>query len=420
MNPSNAPGRTETIGDPCAALMPWKGEETTASGRLCDYPSIRDRKIILLSTATITEDNIYMNGLFQNVFVFYRMFDAMGYAPILIVNERPKSLKDIPGPLRSCRHVVTEDLLRQPMSNVIALIEIGMSIDPLVRQFVKLLGGRLLKVYLGNILNIDVETPIFVNHHHFAHHVVGNQDMILVSPHYGQHAEYATYLNQVIPPADTKLEDLIAPYVWDPSILTRNGTLALQWRAPRTPEEEVFVVMEPNISFQKASLVPLMALERWYRDTGRAAGWKGSVKVVNGERFQMVPHAKENVLPLLDLWRDGRIELLGRMDVVSVMREWPAATFVLHNYNNEFNYMTLELMWTGFPVVHNSPSWAAFGYSYEGAEIVEAARQIEAVRRGHAERLEAYRGHAHVLAWRHSPYNPEVQAAWEKILLRRA
>ena len=403
------PGRTETFGDPCAALRPW-------GGALADLPSLRDRKIILLSTATITEENIYMNGLFQNVFVFYRMFDAMGYAPIFIVNERPKALKDIPGPLRACRHIITEDLLRQPISNLAALLEIGMSLDPLVRQFVKMLGGRLFKVYLGNILNIDVETPIFMNHHHFAHHVVGRQDKILVSPHYGQHAEYATYLNQVVPPEGDALEGLIAPYVWDPNLLTRDGALALRWRLPRTPEEEVFVVMEPNISFQKASTVPLMALERWYRDTGRAAGWKGRVKVVNGDRMTLVPHAMENFLLQLDLWRDGRIDLLGRMDIVSVMREWPAASFVLHNYNNEFNYMTLELLWTGFPVVHNSPSWAAFGYSYEEADLAGAARQVEAVRRGHAGRLETYRGHAHVLAWRHSPYNPDVQAAWEKLL----
>ena len=205
MNPNTVPGRTETFGEPCAALQPWRS--------LAAIPELRDRRLILLSTATITEENIYMNGLFQNVFVFYRMFEAMGYAPIFVVNERPKSLKDVPGPLRACRYVVTEDLLRQPMTNLAAMIEIGMSIDPLVRQFVKMLGGRLFKVYLGNILNIDIETPIFMSHHHFAHHVVGRQDKILVSPHYGQHAEYATYLNQVVPPAGMQLEDLEAPYV---------------------------------------------------------------------------------------------------------------------------------------------------------------------------------------------------------------
>jgi hypothetical protein len=161
-----APGRTDTFGDPCSDLKPWGGVITSLK-------SVTDRKIILLSTATITEDNIHANGLFQNVFVFYKMFDAMGYAPILLVNEKPKKLKNIPETLHKCRMIVTEDILKQPMANVAAMIEIGMSMDPLVRQFVKMIGGRLLKVYLGNILNIDVETPIFVTIF-LSRHIMGN------------------------------------------------------------------------------------------------------------------------------------------------------------------------------------------------------------------------------------------------------
>jgi len=376
--------------------------------------NISDRKIILLSTATITDENIYSNGLFQNVFVFYRMFDAMGYAPILLISEKPKSMKGIPELLRKCRMMVTEDMLKQPMANVVALIEIGMSLDPVVRQFVKMLGGRLLKVYLGNILNIDVEIPIFMPTNHFAHHVVGRNDMVLVSPHYGQHAEYASYINHVAPPKD--LLKLIAPYVWDHNILTKNGSQVLQWVPPATPEDEVFVIMEPNISFQKSALVPLFILENWYRRVGKARGWKGSIQVVNGERYSMIPHFLHNIMPFLDIFKDARVELLGRRDIISALTAWPSATFILHNYNNEFNYMTLELLWSGFPVLHNSPSWLAYGYGYEEADLAAGTTLIETIRKGHADRLETYRAHAATLAWRYSPYNPEIHAAWSKII----
>jgi hypothetical protein len=400
------PGKTETFGDP-VEVRPYVTDITKMKTMI-------DRGIILLSTATITEENIYMNGLFQNVFVFYRMFDAMGYAPIFIINEKPKNLKNIPGPLRKCRMILTEDLLRQPMPNVVAMLEIGMSLDPLVRQFVKMIGGRLLKVYLGNILNIDIETPIFLSGHNFAHHVVGRSDRILVSPHYGQHAEYASCLNHVVP--TEKLEDMIAPYVWDPNILTRDGTMNIQWRPPARPEDEVFVIMEPNISFQKCSLVPLFILERWYRDFGKGANWKGRVVVINGERMDATPHFKHNVEPLLDLYKEKRIEFLDRSDIVSALKNYPSATFILHNYNNEYNYMTMELLWAAFPVLHNSPSWREFGYSYEDADLAGGAACIESIRRSHAERLETYKAHAQCLAWRHSPYNPQVQAAWDRAL----
>jgi len=340
------------------------------------------------------------------------MFDAMGYAPIMLINERPKDIKNIPEAMHKCRMIIIEDVLKQPMANVAALLEIGMSLDPLVRQFVKMIGGRLIKVYLGNILNIDIETPIFMPQHHFAHHVVGKNDAILVSPHYGQHTEYASYLNHVVPPAD--LSKTIAPYVWDPNILTRDGTQSLTWRAPATGEEEIFVIMEPNISFQKAAFMPLLIMERWYREVGKPKGWKGMIQVVNGERLLMVPHFLHNIMPYLEIYKDAKVESTGRKDIVSTLREWPTATFVLHNYNNEFNYMTLELLWCGFPVLHNSPSWLEFGYGYRG--LKDAAGLVEEARLRHGGRLETYRAHAAILAWRYSPYNPAIHEAWHKIL----
>lgn len=403
---STVPGLTDTFGDPCASMKPWL--PMTALKGICD------RKIVLLSTATITEENIYSNGLFQNVFVFYRMFDAMGYAPILLISQKPKSMQGIPEMMRGCRMMVTEDMLKQPMANVVAMLEIGMSLDPLVRQFVKMIGGRLLKVYLGNILNIDIEIPIFMPGNSFAHHIVGRNDMILVSPHYGQHAEYASYINHVVPPKD--LTKMIAPYVWDHNILTKNGSRVIQWRAPITPEEEIFVIMEPNISFQKSALVPLFILEKWYREVGKPKGWKGSIQVVNGERYSMVPHFIHNIMPLLEIFKDARVELLGRQDIVSTLTTWPSATFLLHNINNEFNYMTLELLWSGFPVLHNSPSWLAYGYGYTEADLTTGAALVETICREHADRLETYRAHAAALAWRYSPYNPEIQSAWSKII----
>ena len=397
---ASLPGMTRIYGDP-VATKPFSSISTK--------PLI-SRKIILLATATITDENLFSNGLFQNVFLLYRMFDAMGYAPILIVNEKPKKLSNIPAGLRACRTIATEDIIKQPMP-ILALIEIGMSIDPVVRRFIKMIGGKLCKLYLGNILNIDIETPIFYPSMHFAHHVVGNIDRIWVSPHYGQHAEYASYINHVVPPED--LNDMIAPYVWDPCILTKDWEQNLCWRPRQEGEEETIVIMEPNISIQKSAHLPLLILETWYR---RNPGWKGRIIVVNGERIEMIPHFRENIMPTLKIFKDGLVKMEGRSDIFGVLKNNPSATFMLGQLNNEFNYMTLELMWAGFPVIHNALVWGDFGYSYKGADLEAGAARIDEIRGLHAERLETYKGHARLLAWRYSPYNPEVQARWERLL----
>jgi hypothetical protein len=400
---SALPGMTRNFGNPCSHIKPI----TTLS----KIPALKDRKVILLATATITFENMFSNGLFQNVFILYKMFDAMGYAPILIIHEKPSNLDKIPPMLHCCRMMTTEQIIYQPLP-VIALIEIGMSIDPLLREFVKMLGGKLAKLYLGNILNIDVETPIFYPAMHFAHHVIEKIDRIWVSPHYGQHAEYAARINHVEPPE--KLEDMIAPYVWDTCIVTRDGEEHLRWRPRNSPEDDVIVIMEPNISFQKSSLVPILAVERWYRNNGRQ--WKGKLIVINGERMDNTPHFSMSIKTDLDLFKDGRVEMIERKDILTVMKTWPSAMFILHQFNNEYNYMTLELLACGFPTIHNSDNWAPFGYSYDGNNIEAAAEQLQSAWSSHGEHIEAYKAHAAALIWRHSPYNPDVHAAWDALL----
>lgn len=395
------PGMTRLAKSPVDDLHVYK--------KLPEIPNLLERKIVLLATATITDDNIFANGLFQNVFFLMRMFDAMGLLPILVVNEKPKSLDKIPEVLRTCRVMCVEDLIKQPIP-VAAYIEIGMSIDHVMRKFLKMIGSKTYKLYLGNILNIDIETPIFYPGMNFAHHVVGEIQDIWVSPHYAQHAEYACALNAVDPASPSCK---VAPYVWDSAVINEDGRRHLSWRSRQGDEPETFVIMEPNISFQKTCLIPLMILEQWYR---KNPNWKGQVVVVNGERIMQTNFFKENIYNQLDIVKAGHVKMVGRMDMVSIMKTYPNATFLCHQVNNEFNYMLLELLWCGFPVVHNANAWNEFGYFYQSSDIHAGAELVEMIRQRHHERIEVYKSHAKTLAWKHSPYNPDVHRAWFKLL----
>jgi hypothetical protein len=186
-----------------------------------------NRRVILLATASITDENIFSNGLYQNVFVIYKMAEALGWLPIYIVNSKPSDINIVPEILRKSRIASIEDIIKNPIPIGIYL-EIGMSIDKSLRRHMKMLGARTCKLYLGNILNIDIETPVFYNPMHFAHHVVGELDEIWVSPHYKQHEEYAAVLNHVEPVSKSMK---IAPYVWDQSI---NRPITAANHVPRT------------------------------------------------------------------------------------------------------------------------------------------------------------------------------------------
>ena len=394
------PGMTRLGHEPAADVKPVAA--------LTHIPPPLHRKVILLATANITDSTIFANGLFQNIVLFYRMFESMAWTPILLVNEKPKNLEKVPEQIRTCRMVCADEILKEPIP-VYGYIEIGMSIDPGVRRFLKMVGSKICKLYLGNILNIDIETPIFYPEMNFSHHVVGEVDRVWVSPHYAQHDQYACSLNHVPMRA---AETQVGPYVWDPTFLLDEGRRHLQWRPTGKDEKELIVITEPNISFQKSSVIPLLMIDRWYR---KNKGWNGRVVVVNGPRIMQIPHFKKNVFETLDIVKDGKVEMADRKDIITTLKAYPNATFVCHQFNNEFNYMVMELMWLGFPVLHNAKSWEQYGYYYPGSDL-DAGGSILSEVKGHGTKLEIYKAHARALAWRHSPYNPDVQKAWELLL----
>lgn len=371
---------------------------------------ITEKKTVLLATAAITEDNLFMNGLFQNIYIMYRMFEAMGWMPFLLVNMKPANMDKVPKYMQDVRLIGLEDIAKTPI-HVQLYIEIGMSTDASMRKYFKACGAKIGKLYLGNILNIDIETPIFYPSMFFSHHVIGEIDDIWVSPHYAQHGEYARAMNHV---------DLrkglgpVVPYVWDPQILSRDGERNFSWKpAEAGSGDDVFVIVEPNISFQKCSLVPLMAIETWFR---RNPGWRGEVVVVNGERLMLIPFFKESVWANLELVKAGRIKMLGRIDILNILAQWPSAIPVCTQWNNEYNYMVLEYFHAGYPVLHNASDWSEYGYYYKGADLRGAADLIDVIRENHHKNREVFRAHTRALLWRHSPYNPEVHARWNAVI----
>lgn len=368
-----------------------------------------NRPCLLIATASISDKNIQNNGLQQNCYLIQRLAEAIGWLPIFVVNEVPKDLTGIPDFLRTCRLGTIEEFLRQPIP-VKVYLEIGMSMSGNLRRFLKMCGARTCKLYLGNILNIDIETPMFFPGMMFSHHVIGEQDEIWTSPHYAMNLEQAACLNQVEPEAASAK---IAPYVWDPSILTDNGRRKLSWRPLIKDEKPCFLIMEPNISFQKTAIVPLMILEEQSRKNPEK---EFTVVVVNGERLLSSGYYTSTLAPCLSIIQRGFVKQLERKDMVTVMTQFPSAIPVCHHVNNEFNQMVLEFMYAGFPVLHNCEAWKDFGYFQPENDFKAAAKLLDPIVDNHGLNLEIQKSHGMALTWRHSIQNPDVQTAWRTLL----
>ena len=267
----------------------------------------------------------------------------------------------------------------------------------------------MVKLYLGNILNIDIETiQNFNGAIFFHHHMVGEIDEIWTSPHYLQHDQYAAILNR------TPIEkSRVVPYLFDPCFLTHYSQTSMNW-IPSDWMTQDIVITDPSISFQKCSFYSLLLAEAFSK---KFPEWKGKVHVINGDRLTLSSHASQNVLPALSLYQNKRIILHPRKKIHDIIKEHRSACFITHQWNNAYNYMTLELMYCNYPILHNSDGWEPYGYHYSLEKWEEAIQTLHMTLMCHKDNMNAYRTHAAQLIWKHSIHHPDIQRRWREILL---
>ena len=369
-------------------------------------PTEMEKPRVFLTTVRIPDDHIWANGLFQNVYVIYKMLEVAGFEPWLFVDDNSKNQE---ANIHKKFRMTDFKTYSQAPFRIAGYVEMGMSCDPGIRRFFRSMGAKVSKLYLGNILNIDIETVTFYPNVNFSHHVAGELDEIWVSPHYDIHADYAGAVNGMC--GKTR----IAPYVWDPMFIEDLGHMydstGLITQSPR-----LFVMMEPNISFQKNGLIPIMAMEAYYRKfPSRVA----QIIAVNGQRFKESPYFQGSVAPNLSIITDKKLELMPRAHMANAAKAFKNAIIIQHQVNNEYNYSFLEWITMGFPVVHNVKRFKEYGYYYDEDDFDAAAEQIEHITQCHDKNVEAYKAHAKQLTWRFSVYNPENAKAWKTLVLEK-
>jgi hypothetical protein len=365
------------------------------------------RPSIILASNNVNDESLFSNGLTQNIVILYDLFESMGYKSYLfqhgqVVEDRKQFLNNY--------DVIFSNQIINNQLDVKAFIEIGMSIDSATRAYLRSNGTKIIKIYLGNIINIDIENIQNFHSIFFSHHVVGEIDQVWVSPHYKQHIDYAAVLNQ------TEIKNSnIAPYVWDPCFITQYGTKdTIEWAPPADWRTQDIVIMDPNISFQKCYFYSLLLCEAFSK---KYPEWQGKVQIINGDKIKIDANSLNFVLPSLTLYKKDRIVLHGRKNIHTILKDHRSSCFITHQWNNDFNYMTLELLYCNYPILHNSEGWDKFGYVYSINKWDEAIETMYNAFKNHKYNMNIYKTHAANLIWTHSIHNPEIQSAWRQILV---
>ena len=206
----------------------------------------------------------------------------------------------------------------------------------------------------------------------------------------------------------------ITPHLWEPWFFDafardraidpyyKRGPAARPWR---------IAVLEPNINVLKTFHLPLLVAEEAFR---RAPDLMEAVLLFNTQILLGTPHF-DDLTTGLDLFRAGKLFSEGRHATPNVLA-LHADAVIVHQWENDLNYLYWDVLWSGHPLIHNSPSAREVGYFYESFDPADGGRVLADALARHRDRAGAARGEALDFLRRFSIDNPQVLARHEELI----
>ena len=175
----------------------------------------------------------------------------------------------------------------------------------------------------------------------------------------------------------------LLPYVWNTTIIDDYMTkhkLDIYTDYDTVDNTKInILIFEPNMSIHKTCLIPLLIANRFYKMNKERLN---KVYVFCGKNIEST---NMTLFEHLDICKDRKVELYHRMVMPAVIRivknDNNFMNVVLsHNIMNQLNFIHLELMHIGIPIVHNCSPFKDNGYYYDDYNYTNAVNHLSNIR----------------------------------------
>ncbi|KWH29531.1 hypothetical protein WL99_15000 [Burkholderia cepacia] len=180
------------------------------------------------------------------------------------------------------------------------------------------------------------------------------------------------------------------PHLWSPYFLERRiAALAAKgttfgYRPGRQPW--CLATLEPNISVVKSCHYPMLACDEFYRARPDAVQHMFVVNSLHMKEHPTFVHFANS----LDLVRHHKATFEPRLDLPGFMA-LHADAVVSHHWENGQNYLYYDVLYGGYPLIHNSTLIGDAGYYYPDFDSAAGGRALLDAWLHHDERLDDYR-----------------------------
>lgn len=347
-------------------------------------------------TLSADEERMFTNGNNQNAVLLQEMLEKTGKFNVLKIAQKKEIEKYKSKGFTSLRDALTNkkvDVLLCPvlslasgyyemaMENGIKLIDISY--------------GNIYASCVGELHNTELEqyAQLYSTRH--------TAKTIWTSPHYDTQLQlYQTrHAAQAV---------RVCPYVWSPRFLKSalQGTSGNpeKWRDylySNNANKKSVAVYEPNLNYTKNFICPGYSLKAFAMRHDPALLEKIYIYCLSSS---LSMDAVEKFFASLDERLNPKYELRGRHIISEIFSK--AGIVLSHHVHNSLNYTTLEALFLGLPIIHNSDHIEA-GYRYKGFNVQDAGDQLNRALNSHEDNLGAYTEEANEALWKYSTENPQ-------------
>jgi hypothetical protein len=220
-----------------------------------------------------------------------------------------------------------------------------------------------------------------------------------------------------------RTEAIPVPFIWSEKFLFesvaeihkgfKGGKYKKDWQYEVGKDKKVLGIMEPNLNIVKFCLIPTMIAEECYR---------GEIGKEHIEKLRITNsgNIKENkeflsMVGTFDLYKDGKVSAESRYQTAYMLTQH-LDVLICHQVLNPLNYLYLDAVYLGYPILHNAPMVKDLGYYYEGSDTYSAAKKLDYILTQHDKDIKGYNQRNDVVLQRYHIENKDVIKTYDRLI----
>jgi hypothetical protein len=361
-----------------------------------------------VSLMTGNSQHVWNNGLVQNIYHFVKLLESIPFVEsVCLLNCGDRD--DHPHGLDEEGRRIPLLSLADAFHHVDVAIEMGGAIDMEWIRRLRHRGGKVIQHLCGQPYVALIEPTVFKRDGFFLDPERFDEIWILTKD-----MPFASMLETIY-----RCPVREVPYLWSPRFLEQTiekdeeGNRKFGYRpGSLKPGSVCPSIFEPNLSPIKMGLIPVLICEAIQR---RRPDLIGRMVLHNSDR--MLEHLSfVYFMQNLEIYRSGKSLLVARDYFAHVMgREFNLV--VSHQINCPQNYLYLDALYGGYPLIHNSILFKDAGYFYPESDVEAGAEAFLHAVEHHDRDFADYQRRGQRAIDALSPIGPDNLSAYARLLI---